>query len=102
MVVRSVVAVKLAGTLALVALACGACAGRPSQGMLIPLANAGENNARVTVLAATTRRPSTTDEAKCSTANAPKASPMPRSAFRSRRTPRAKIGKIQWPASTAG
>jgi esterase/lipase superfamily enzyme len=44
-----------------VALACGACAStRPSQGMLTPVAVSAEGTSRVTVLAATNRRRSTT------------------------------------------
>ena len=45
-----------------VALTCGACSsGRPSQGVLIPVAESAEGSSRVSVLAATTRRRSTTD-----------------------------------------
>ena len=44
------------------ALACGGCSsGRPTQGVLIPVAAAAEGTSRVQVLAATTRRRSTTD-----------------------------------------
>ena len=102
MVVRSVVAVKLAGTLALVALACGACAGRPSQGMLIPVANAGENNARVTVLAATTRRPSTTDRGEMF--NGERAEGVSYASVGISIPPDSarKIGEIQWPSAPPG
>ena len=41
--------------------ACSACAGRPAQGVLIPIAERAEGTSQVAVLAATTRARSTTD-----------------------------------------
>ena len=43
------------------ALALSACAGRPSQGVLVPVAQSAEGTSRVQVLAATTRQRSTAD-----------------------------------------
>ena len=43
------------------ALALSACAGRLSQGMLVPVAQSAEGTSRVQILAATTRQRSTTD-----------------------------------------
>src|SRR3954447_5658116 len=38
------------------ALACGACTGRPLQGVLVPLAESAEGTSRIPVLVATTRQ----------------------------------------------
>ena len=44
-----------------IALVLGGCAGRPSQGVLVPVAQAAEGTSRVDMLIATTRKRSTAD-----------------------------------------
>jgi esterase/lipase superfamily enzyme len=53
--------VLVAGAILGLTLLVGACAGRPSQGVLIPTAVAADGTSRVPILAATTRQRSTTD-----------------------------------------
>jgi esterase/lipase superfamily enzyme len=43
------------------AIVLGACAGRPAQGVLVPVAQSAEGTSRVNVLVATTRQRSTSD-----------------------------------------
>jgi esterase/lipase superfamily enzyme len=83
-------------------LACGACSSRPSQGVLIPIAETAEGTSRVAVLAATTRQRSTTDpgemfngERADSVSYASIVVSVPPDSVR-------KIGAIQWPATPPG
>src|SRR4051812_15045402 len=47
--------------IAVLALVCGSCASRPSQGVLIPSAESAEGASRVPILAATTRQRAVAD-----------------------------------------
>ena len=83
-------------------LACGSCADRPSQGVLIPVASTAEGTSRVAVLAATTRQRSTTDpgemfsgERANDVSYASVVVSIPPDSAR-------KIGAIQWPATLPG
>ena len=85
-----------------IALACAGCAGRPSQGVLIPTSDTIEGTSRVSVLAVTTRERSTTDVGEMfngeraplvSYASVGVSIPPDRT-----RT----IGQVQWPASLPG
>ena len=86
--------------LALVACACSS--GRPSQGVLIPVAASAEGTSQVSVLAATTRRRSTTDPGEMFSGErgdevsyaAVTVSIPPDSAR--------KVGHVQWPSSPPG
>jgi esterase/lipase superfamily enzyme len=49
------------GAIICLTLSAGACAGRPSQGVLIPTAVSAEGTSRVSILAATTRQRAATD-----------------------------------------
>ena len=84
------------------ALVLGACAGRPSQGVLVPVAQAAEGTSRVNILVATTRQRATADAgAMFNGARAENVSyaditvSIPPDSSR-------KIGEIQWPASLPG
>jgi esterase/lipase superfamily enzyme len=83
-------------------LALGACAGRPSQGVLVPEAQSAEGTSRVSMLIATTRQRATADAgAMFNGERAENASyatitvSIPPDSSR-------KIGEIQWPASPPG
>jgi esterase/lipase superfamily enzyme len=84
------------------ALACSACAGRPAQGVLIPITERAEGAAQVAVLAATTRARSTTDEGEMF--NGERAEAVSYASILVSIPPDSarEIGKIQWPASTRG
>jgi esterase/lipase superfamily enzyme len=84
------------------ALVCSACAGRPAQGVLVPVAEHGEGTSQVAVLAATTRARSTADpgemfngERAAAVSYASVVVSIPPDQVR-------EIGKIQWPASAIG
>ena len=83
-------------------LACGGCSNRPSQGVLIPVAENVEGTSRVPVLAATTRRKSTTDVGEMF--NGERAENVSFAAVTVSIPPDTvrKIGEIQWPASPPG
>jgi esterase/lipase superfamily enzyme len=83
-------------------LACAACSGRPSQGVLVPVAVAAEGTSRVPVLAASTRQRATTDagamfsgERADSVSYASIVVSIPPDSTR-------KIGAVQWPATLPG
>lgn len=85
-----------------VAVVCGACSTRPSQGVLIPVAVGAEGTSRVTVLASTTCQRSSTDagemfngERADSVSYASVVVSIPPDSAR-------KIGAVQWPASLPG
>jgi len=85
----------------IVAVACSACSGRPSQGVLIPVSLTSGGEAIVPVLAATTRRP-TADPGEMFSGDrgsdvlyASVAVSIPPDSVR-------QIGEIQWPASIPG
>jgi esterase/lipase superfamily enzyme len=83
-------------------LTCAACSGRPSQGVLIPVAVAAEGTSRVPVLAASTRQRATTDagamfsgERADSVSYASIVVSIPPDSTR-------KVGAVQWPATLPG
>src|SRR5579863_7205408 len=84
------------------ALACGACAGRPAQGVLVPVTERAEGASQVALLAATTRARSTTDEGEMF--NGERAEAVSYASIVVSIPPDSgrEIGKIQWPASTRG
>ena len=83
------------------ALACNACSGRPSEGVLIPVAVAAEGTSRVPVLVATTRQRSSdaaemyTGERAGETSYASVTVSIPPDSNR-------KIGNVQWPQTLPG
>jgi esterase/lipase superfamily enzyme len=91
----------LAATLGL-ALACGGCAGRPTQGVLIPVAAAAEGASRVQVLAATNRRRSSTDPGEMFSGE--RADDMSYASVTVSIPPDGvrKIGEVQWPETLPG
>jgi esterase/lipase superfamily enzyme len=84
------------------ALACAACAGRPAQGVLVPVAENVEGATRVPVLVATTRRRSTTDPGEMFSGE--RADDVSYAAVTVSIPPDAsrKIGEVQWPAAVPG
>ena len=84
------------------ALATGACAGRPSGGVLVPVAQSTEGTSRVKVLAATTRQRSTTDVGEMF--NGERAEGVSYAEITVSIPPDSsrKIGEVQWPASLPG
>jgi esterase/lipase superfamily enzyme len=84
------------------ALALSACAGRPSEGVLVPVAQSAEGATRVQVLAATTRQRSTADAGEMF--NGARALEMSYAAITVSIPPDStrKIGEIQWPQSLPG
>jgi len=84
-----------------IAFVLGACAGRPSQGVLIPMATV-EGTSLVPVFAATTRQRSTTDPGEMF--NGERAADVSYAAITVSIPPDAsrKIGEVQWPASLPG
>jgi esterase/lipase superfamily enzyme len=83
-------------------IACAACSSRPSQGVLTPVLESAEGTSRVQVLAATTRRRSTTDAGEMFSGErgedvsfAAVTVSIPPDSSR-------KIGQVQWPASLPG
>jgi esterase/lipase superfamily enzyme len=94
---------RLALIAALVAaLACSACAGRPAQGVLIPISERADGTSQVAVLAATTRARSTTDEGEMF--NGERAVAVSYASIVVSIPPDSarEVGRIQWPASTRG
>src|SRR5271163_4237975 len=86
---------------ALIAIILCGCAGRPSQGVLVPIA-ALEGNSIVPIFAATTRQRSTTDPGEMF--NGERAADVSYAAITVSIPPDAsrKIGEVQWPASLPG
>jgi esterase/lipase superfamily enzyme len=92
---------SIAATISL-ALVLGACAGRPLEGVLVPVAQSAEGTSRVNILVATTRRRATADagemfngERAASVSYADITVSIPPDSVR-------KIGEIQWPAAPPG
>jgi esterase/lipase superfamily enzyme len=92
----------IAATAMGLALVCSACSGRPSQGVLIPTVESAEGTTRVPILAATTRRRSTTDAGEMfngeraeGTSYAAIAVSIPPDSAR-------QVGAVQWPQSLPG
>ena len=91
-----------AAAMGLALVACACSSGRPSQGVLIPVAASAEGTSQVSVLAATTRRRSTTDPGEMFSGErgdevsyaAVTVSIPPDSAR--------KVGHVQWPSSPPG
>jgi esterase/lipase superfamily enzyme len=81
-------------------LACAACSGRPSQGVLTPVAATAEGTSRVRVLAATTRQRSTTDPGEMFSGE--RANGVSYASIVVSIPPVRKIGAIQWPETLPG
>jgi esterase/lipase superfamily enzyme len=81
---------------------CGACSSRPSQGVLLPVAESVEGTSRVPLLVATTRRRSTTDAGEMFSGE--RAENVSFAAITVSLPPDSirKVGSIQWPASLPG
>jgi esterase/lipase superfamily enzyme len=84
------------------AIACGSCSGRPSQGVLVPVTEAVVGTSRVPIFVATTRERSTIDpgemfsgERAAEVSYAAIAVSIPPDASR-------KVGEVQWPVSLPG
>jgi len=84
------------------ALACSACAGRPTQGVLMPVAERAEGTSQVAVLAATTRARSTTDQGEMFSGERAEAVSYASIVVSIPPDSAREIGKIQWPASPQG
>ena len=84
-----------------IAFVLGACAGRPSQGVLVPMATV-EGTSLVPIFAATTRQRSTTDPGEMFSGQ--RAVDVSYAAITVSIPPDAsrKIGEVQWPASLPG
>jgi esterase/lipase superfamily enzyme len=95
------VKVLFLASVAVVALALSACAGRPLQGVLVPVAQSAEGTSRVQVLAATTRQRSG-DAADMFSGG--RAEDMSYAAVTVSIPPdnARKVGEIQWPESLPG
>src|SRR5262245_53447739 len=80
----------------------GACAGRPAQGVLVPVAQSAEGTSRVNVLVATTRQRSTADAGEMF--NGERAEDLPYAAITVSIPPdnARKSGEINWPLSLPG
>ena len=91
----------LAGAIGL-ALACGACSSRPSQGVLTPIVHSVEGTSRVPVLAVTTRQRSTTDAGEMF--NGERAEAVSYASVTVSIPPDniRRIGHVQWPSSLPG
>jgi len=83
-------------------LVLGACAGRPSQGVLVPVAQSAEGTSRVDMLIATTRQRSTADAGEMF--NGERAEEISYAAITISIPPddSREIGTINWPASLPG
>jgi esterase/lipase superfamily enzyme len=77
----------------------GACAGRPSEGVLVPVAQSAEGTSRVNMLVATTRQRSSADAGEMF--NGERAEGVSYAAITVSIPPDSarEIGKIQWPVS---
>jgi esterase/lipase superfamily enzyme len=85
-----------------IAIACGSCSGRPSQGVLVPVAATVEGASRIPIFVATTRQRSTTDpgemfsgERGAEVSYAAITVSIPPDVSR-------KIGEVQWPIALPG
>jgi esterase/lipase superfamily enzyme len=86
----------------LITLACGSCGGRPSQGVLIPVATIAEGTSRVPIFVATTRQRSTTDPGEMFSGE--RATDVSYAAITVSIPPDAsrRIGEVQWPTTLPG
>jgi esterase/lipase superfamily enzyme len=84
------------------ALALSACAGRLSQGMLVPVAQSAEGTSRVQILAATTRQRSTTDAGEMFSGERATESSYAAVTVSIPPDNARKFGEIQWPESLPG
>jgi esterase/lipase superfamily enzyme len=93
---------RVLAAVAMVLTLCGGCSNRPSQGVLVPIAESAEGTSRVPLLAVTTRRKSTTDVGEMF--NGERAEDVSFAAVTVSIPPDSvrKIGEIQWPASPPG
>src|SRR5271167_1332582 len=84
------------------AIVLGACAGRPSQGVLVPVAQSAEGTSRVNMLVATTRQHSIADAGEMF--NGERAEGVSYASITVSIPPDSarKIGQVQWPASMPG
>ena len=84
------------------AVACGSCSSRPSQGVLIPVTEAVEGTSRVPIFVATTRQRSTIDPGEMFSGE--RAAEVSYAAITVSIPPDAsrKVGEVQWPASLPG
>jgi esterase/lipase superfamily enzyme len=84
------------------ALVLGACAGRPSQGVLVPVAQSAEGTSRVNMLVATTRQRAIADAGEMF--NGERADGVSYAAITVSIPPdnSRKIGEVQWPVSLPG
>jgi esterase/lipase superfamily enzyme len=85
-----------------IAIGCCACSGRPSQGVLVPVAETAEGTSRVSMFVATTRQRSTTDPGEMFSGE--RAADVSYAAITVSIPPDAsrKIGEVQWPATLPG
>ncbi len=93
---------QIAATIIGLTLILGACAGRPSQGVLVPVAQSAEGTSRVNVLVATTRQRSTADAGEMFSGE--RAEDVSYAAVAVSIPPdnSREIGTISWPASLPG
>jgi esterase/lipase superfamily enzyme len=84
------------------AIACGSCSGRPSQGVLVPVTESVPGTSRVPIFVATTRQRSTTDPGEMFSGD--RAAEVSYAAITVSIPPDAsrKVGEVQWPASLPG
>jgi len=83
-------------------LACSSCTGRPSQGVLIPVADTPVGTSRVPVLVATTRERSTSDKGEMFSGDRGEAVSYAAITVSIPPDSAREIGQIQWPTSVPG
>lgn len=93
--------IRAAAIIALTVL-CTGCASRPSQGVLIPSAEATEGTSRIVVLAATTRGPATAESGDMFSTERADALSYASIAVSIPPNDVRRVGQIQWPASLPG
>lgn len=86
----------------ILALACGSCAGRPQEGVLIPTAESADGASRVLILAVATRQRASGDPGEMFSGERAGAMSYARIAVSIPPDGARKIGQIQWPASPPG
>jgi esterase/lipase superfamily enzyme len=92
----------LAARVAAMAICCVSCAGRPVQGVLVPVTEIAEGTSRVPIFVATTRQRSTTDPGEMF--NGERAAEVSYAAIAVSIPPDGsrKVGEVQWPATLPG
>jgi esterase/lipase superfamily enzyme len=83
-------------------LACFSCAGRPSQGVLVPVAEAPVGTSRVRVLVATTRQRSSADDGEMFSGDRGDATSYAAITVSVPPNLAHKVGQIQWPSTVPG